>query len=83
MAYGFAVRSAPGDRGPRRLPTRYRPGNAAGDRVTMLYHPSASRPRCLRELSLALETREGMVVVAGCSHPGIDRIVQAATKIDP
>lgn len=49
----------------------------------MLYHPSASRPRCLRELSLALETREGMVVVAGCSHPGIDRIVQAATKIDP
>jgi 7,8-dihydropterin-6-yl-methyl-4-(beta-D-ribofuranosyl)aminobenzene 5'-phosphate synthase len=26
--------------------------------------------RELRELSLALETREGMVVVAGCSHPG-------------
>ena len=38
--------------------------------------------RELRELSLALETREGMVVVAGCSHPGIERIVQAVTQID-
>ena len=38
--------------------------------------------RELRELSLALETPRGMVVVAGCSHPGIERIVEAATKID-
>ncbi len=37
----------------------------------------------LRELSLALETPRGMVVVAGCSHPGIDRIVAAATGVDP
>ncbi len=36
----------------------------------------------LRELSLALETPDGMVVVAGCSHPGIERIVEAATGID-
>jgi 7,8-dihydropterin-6-yl-methyl-4-(beta-D-ribofuranosyl)aminobenzene 5'-phosphate synthase len=36
----------------------------------------------LRELSLALETPRGMVVVAGCSHPGIERIVEAATGID-
>ena len=36
----------------------------------------------LRELSLALETPRGMIVVAGCSHPGIDRIVEAATGID-
>ena len=35
----------------------------------------------LRELSLALETPRGMVVVAGCSHPGIERIVAAATGI--
>jgi 7,8-dihydropterin-6-yl-methyl-4-(beta-D-ribofuranosyl)aminobenzene 5'-phosphate synthase len=34
--------------------------------------------RELRELSLAIETAEGIVVVAGCAHPGIDRIVQAA-----
>ena len=37
--------------------------------------------RELRELSLAIETAEGMVVVAGCSHPGIDRIVAAAKGI--
>ena len=36
----------------------------------------------LRELSLALETPQGMVVVAGCSHPGIEKIVEAATGID-
>jgi 7,8-dihydropterin-6-yl-methyl-4-(beta-D-ribofuranosyl)aminobenzene 5'-phosphate synthase len=36
----------------------------------------------LRELSMALETPQGMVVVAGCSHPGIERIVEAAKSID-
>ena len=36
----------------------------------------------LRELSLALATPQGVVLVVGCSHPGIDRIVEAATKID-
>jgi 7,8-dihydropterin-6-yl-methyl-4-(beta-D-ribofuranosyl)aminobenzene 5'-phosphate synthase len=38
--------------------------------------------RELRELSMAIETPQGMVVVAGCSHPGIDRIVAAAKGID-
>jgi 7,8-dihydropterin-6-yl-methyl-4-(beta-D-ribofuranosyl)aminobenzene 5'-phosphate synthase len=37
----------------------------------------------LRELSLALNTPDGMVIVVGCSHPGIDRIVAAATSINP
>ncbi len=37
----------------------------------------------LRELSLALDTPDGMVVIVGCSHPGIDRIVAAAAAIDP
>lgn len=37
----------------------------------------------LRELSLALSTPHGLVLVVGCSHPGIDRILEAATKIDP
>ena len=37
----------------------------------------------LRELSLAINTPEGMVIVAGCSHPGIDKIVEAAAKINP
>lgn len=37
----------------------------------------------LRELSLAIETPDGMVIVVGCSHTGIDNIVKAATEIQP
>jgi 7,8-dihydropterin-6-yl-methyl-4-(beta-D-ribofuranosyl)aminobenzene 5'-phosphate synthase len=37
----------------------------------------------LRELSLAINTPEGMVIVVGCSHPGIDKIVAAAATINP
>lgn len=36
----------------------------------------------LRELSLAIDTSDGMVVVVGCSHPGVDKIVEAAAKIN-
>jgi 7,8-dihydropterin-6-yl-methyl-4-(beta-D-ribofuranosyl)aminobenzene 5'-phosphate synthase len=37
----------------------------------------------LRELSLGFSTPEGMVIVIGCSHPGIDRIVESASAINP
>ena len=37
----------------------------------------------LRELSLALNTPDGLVIVVACSHPGIDKIVDAAAKINP
>jgi 7,8-dihydropterin-6-yl-methyl-4-(beta-D-ribofuranosyl)aminobenzene 5'-phosphate synthase len=37
----------------------------------------------LRELSLAINTPDGMVIVVGCSHPGIDKILEAATAINP
>jgi 7,8-dihydropterin-6-yl-methyl-4-(beta-D-ribofuranosyl)aminobenzene 5'-phosphate synthase len=37
----------------------------------------------LRELSLAMETPDGMVIVVGCSHTGIDNIVKAAVAIQP
>jgi 7,8-dihydropterin-6-yl-methyl-4-(beta-D-ribofuranosyl)aminobenzene 5'-phosphate synthase len=37
----------------------------------------------LKELSLAINTANGMVLVVGCSHPGIERIVEAATAINP
>jgi 7,8-dihydropterin-6-yl-methyl-4-(beta-D-ribofuranosyl)aminobenzene 5'-phosphate synthase len=37
----------------------------------------------LRELSLAINTPEGIVIVVGCSHPGIDKIVAAASAINP
>jgi 7,8-dihydropterin-6-yl-methyl-4-(beta-D-ribofuranosyl)aminobenzene 5'-phosphate synthase len=36
----------------------------------------------LRELSLAINTPEGQVVLVGCSHPGIDRIMAAASAIN-
>ena len=36
----------------------------------------------LRELSLAIETPKGLILVVGCSHPGIERIVEASTVID-
>jgi 7,8-dihydropterin-6-yl-methyl-4-(beta-D-ribofuranosyl)aminobenzene 5'-phosphate synthase len=39
--------------------------------------------RELKELSLAINTSDGMVVVVGCSHPGIERIVEAAAAINP
>jgi 7,8-dihydropterin-6-yl-methyl-4-(beta-D-ribofuranosyl)aminobenzene 5'-phosphate synthase len=37
----------------------------------------------LRELSLVINTSEGLVLVVGCSHPGIDKIVESATAINP
>src|SRR6266849_5331310 len=37
----------------------------------------------LKELSLAVNTPDGMVLVVGCSHPGIERIVEAAASINP
>jgi 7,8-dihydropterin-6-yl-methyl-4-(beta-D-ribofuranosyl)aminobenzene 5'-phosphate synthase len=36
----------------------------------------------LRELSLVLDTPNGLVLVVGCSHPGIENIVQAAAAIN-
>jgi 7,8-dihydropterin-6-yl-methyl-4-(beta-D-ribofuranosyl)aminobenzene 5'-phosphate synthase len=36
----------------------------------------------MRELSLAIKTPDGVVLVVGCSHPGIERIVEAATSVD-
>ena len=35
----------------------------------------------LRELSLAISTPDGLVIVVGCSHPGIDKIVESAATI--
>src|SRR5712672_347522 len=37
----------------------------------------------LKELSLAINTPDGMVLVVGCAHPGIEAIVAEATKINP
>ena len=37
----------------------------------------------LKELSLAINTPDGIVLVVGCSHPGIEAIVGEAAKINP
>jgi 7,8-dihydropterin-6-yl-methyl-4-(beta-D-ribofuranosyl)aminobenzene 5'-phosphate synthase len=38
--------------------------------------------RELKELSLAINTPEGIMLIVGCSHPGIDAIVTEAAKIN-
>src|SRR5262245_8360825 len=43
----------------------------------------AAGTRELKELSLAINTPDGIVLVVGCSHPGIDKIVEAAAIINP
>jgi 7,8-dihydropterin-6-yl-methyl-4-(beta-D-ribofuranosyl)aminobenzene 5'-phosphate synthase len=37
----------------------------------------------LKELSLAVDTPDGVVLVVGCSHPGIEAVVAEAAKINP
>lgn len=37
----------------------------------------------LKELSLAIKGPKGAIVVVGCSHPGIEHILQEARTIDP
>jgi len=37
----------------------------------------------LGELSLAIRTPDGLVLVVGCSHPGVEHIVREASAIDP
>jgi 7,8-dihydropterin-6-yl-methyl-4-(beta-D-ribofuranosyl)aminobenzene 5'-phosphate synthase len=37
----------------------------------------------LKELSLAIDTPEGIVLIVGCSHPGIEAIVAEAAAINP
>ncbi len=39
--------------------------------------------RDMNELSLAIRTPEGLALVVGCSHPGVEKILEAASKIDP
>lgn len=36
----------------------------------------------MSELSMAIKTPRGLVVVVGCSHPGIEKILAAASQID-
>src|SRR6202158_2701061 len=37
----------------------------------------------LKELSLAIDTPDGVVLVVGCSHTGIEKVVEATSAINP
>jgi 7,8-dihydropterin-6-yl-methyl-4-(beta-D-ribofuranosyl)aminobenzene 5'-phosphate synthase len=37
----------------------------------------------LREISLAIRGPQGLIIVDGCSHAGVEKVLEAATKIDP
>ena len=36
----------------------------------------------MREMAMAVMTPKGLVLVVGCAHPGIEKMLEAATKID-
>jgi 7,8-dihydropterin-6-yl-methyl-4-(beta-D-ribofuranosyl)aminobenzene 5'-phosphate synthase len=37
----------------------------------------------LREISMAIRGPEGLIIVDGCSHAGVEKVLEAAAKIDP
>jgi 7,8-dihydropterin-6-yl-methyl-4-(beta-D-ribofuranosyl)aminobenzene 5'-phosphate synthase len=37
----------------------------------------------LKELSLAIKSPQGLILIVGCSHPGVEHILQEASAIDP
>jgi 7,8-dihydropterin-6-yl-methyl-4-(beta-D-ribofuranosyl)aminobenzene 5'-phosphate synthase len=37
----------------------------------------------MNELSLAIRTPKGLAVIVGCSHPGVEKILAEAARIDP
>src|SRR5260370_36955185 len=37
----------------------------------------------LREISMAIRGPQGLIIVDGCSHAGVEKILEAAVKIDP
>lgn len=37
----------------------------------------------MNEVSLAFRTPKGLAVMVGCSHPGVEKILEGAAKIDP
>ena len=37
----------------------------------------------MNEISMAIKTPQGMALIVGCSHPGIEKILESASKIEP
>jgi 7,8-dihydropterin-6-yl-methyl-4-(beta-D-ribofuranosyl)aminobenzene 5'-phosphate synthase len=61
-----------------RAPTEVLPG-------FLLFPTQSDTPgtKEMNEISMAVKTPQGLVLMVGCSHPGIEKIVAAAAKIDP
>jgi 7,8-dihydropterin-6-yl-methyl-4-(beta-D-ribofuranosyl)aminobenzene 5'-phosphate synthase len=61
-----------------RVPTEVAPG-------FWLFPTLSETPgtREMNEVSMAIKTSKGLVVMVGCSHPGIEKILEGALKIDP
>jgi hypothetical protein len=45
--------------------------------------PTQARGNALNELALAIRTPQGMAVVVGCAHPGVENALAATARIDP
>jgi 7,8-dihydropterin-6-yl-methyl-4-(beta-D-ribofuranosyl)aminobenzene 5'-phosphate synthase len=50
-----------------------------------LFSTQSDKPgtREMNEISMAIKSPRGLVLLVGCSHPGIEKILDAATKIAP
>jgi 7,8-dihydropterin-6-yl-methyl-4-(beta-D-ribofuranosyl)aminobenzene 5'-phosphate synthase len=50
-----------------------------------LFSTRSDKPgtREMNEISMLVKTSQGGVLIVGCSHPGIELILEAATKIEP
>ncbi len=50
-----------------------------------LFSTRSERPGTveMNEISLIIKTPKGGILIVGCSHPGIEKIVEAATRIEP
>ena len=80
-----------------KYPERLAPGSPwPGARFTQIRTPTEVTPgfwlfptqsdspgtREMNEVSMAIRTSQGLVVLVGCSHPGIEQILEVASKID-
>jgi 7,8-dihydropterin-6-yl-methyl-4-(beta-D-ribofuranosyl)aminobenzene 5'-phosphate synthase len=61
-----------------REPTEVLPGFWAISTVS-----DVAGTREMNEISMAFKTPQGLVLMVGCSHPGIEKILEAAARIDP
>ena len=76
---------------PRSFSSRFKRRLTAYENVTLVevdegkvisggFYTTGELGRFIKEQSLIVETDNGLTVVAGCSHPGLERILKVASK---